>query len=379
MNFFLFCGACMGHAALWIFLLNRWYALPLPRITLSGFRALVALCLLGCPIWLWSVFGFDVSRAWHSGSALATYLVICWIIGLALVPGLTLFRWMQNRPRAVLSNHTRTVDVARELGYKPIGDGKYRHLARLPMNEVFQVDFAERTLKVPGLPTEWDGLTILHLSDFHLFGTPGREFYQKVMDECRAWDPDLVALTGDYVDSDGYRRWIVPLLGRLRWRIGAFAVLGNHDYWHEPSLIRRRLRRLNIEVLGNTWNQIEARGLPMVVIGHEGPWFRPGPDLIDCPSNVFRICLSHTPDNLGWARANNIRLMLSGHNHGGQIRFPLIGSVFVPSLYGRRYDCGAFDEPPTLLHVVRGLAGKHPLRFYCRPEVAKLVLRGVGK
>jgi predicted MPP superfamily phosphohydrolase len=195
------------------------------------------------------------------------------------------------------------------------------------------------------------------------------------MDECRAWDSDLVALTGDYVDSDYHRRWIVPLLGRLRWRIAAFAVLGNHDYWHEPSLIRRRLCRLKIHVLGNTWKQIEARGMPMVVIGHEGPWFRPGPSLDDCPPNVFRLCLSHTPDNLGWARANHIRLMLSGHNHGGQIRFPLIGSVFVPSLYGRRYDCGAFDEPPTLLHVTRGLAGKQPLRFNCRPEVAKLVLR----
>ena len=117
------------------------------------------------------------------------------------------------------------------------------------------------------------------------------------------------------------------------------------------------------------------RGLPLVVIGHEGPWFRPSPDLSHCPPDVFRMCLSHTPDNIGWARANNIRLMLSGHNHGGQIRLPLIGSIFVPSLYGRRYDCGAFDEPPTLLHVVRGLAGKQPLRFNCRPEVAKLVLR----
>jgi predicted MPP superfamily phosphohydrolase len=324
---------------------------------------------------LWSVFGFDVSKAWQSGSALAICLMICLIIGLGIVPGLTLFRLMKKRPRAVLSNHTRTIDVAKDLGYKPIGYGKYRQLARLPMNEVFKVDFAERALLVPELPAEWNGLTILHLSDLHLFGTPDRKFYERIMDECRTWDPDLVALTGDYVDSDYYRRWIVPLVGRLRWRIAAFAVLGNHDFWHEPSLIRRRFRRLDIQVLDNSWKQIEARGLPMVVIGHEGPWFRPGPNLADCPSNVFRICLSHTPDNLPWARANNIRLMLSGHNHGGQIRFPLIGSVFVPSLYGRRYDCGLFDEPPTLLHVSRGLAGKQPLRFNCRPEVAKLVLR----
>ena len=68
-------------------------------------------------------------------------------------------------------------------------------------------------------------------------------------------------------------------------------------------------------------------------------------------------------------------LMLSGHVHGGQIRLPVVGSVFVSSRYGRRYDCGAFDEPPTLLHVSRGPGGKQPVRYNCRPKVTKLILR----
>ena len=67
--------------------------------------------------------------------------------------------------------------------------------------------------------------------------------------------------------------------------------------------------------------------------------------------------------------------MLSGHVHGGQIRLPLIGSLLVPSRYGRRYDCGVFAEGPTLLHVTRGAGGNHPLRFGCRPEAVRLVLR----
>ena len=49
--------------------------------------------------------------------------------------------------------------------------------------------------------------------------------------------------------------------------------------------------------------------------------------------------------------------------------------MLVPSRYGRRYDCGVFAEGPTLLHVSRGLSGEHPLRYNCRPEVTKLVLR----
>jgi hypothetical protein len=267
------------------------------------------------------------------------------------------------------------VDVERHLGYRPKGDGHHSFLGHLPGNEIFQVEYVERTLHPVRLPAAWDGLTILHLSDLHFCGTPDRRFFQAVMDLCRDWQPDLVAVTGDVVDSTFHHRWIVPVLGRLRWRVAAFAILGNHDWFHDPNLVRRRLRRLRMDVLGNSWRLIEVRGEPLVVIGHEGPWFQPGPDLKGCPEGVFRLCLSHTPDNIRWARQNQVDLMLSGHNHGGQIRFPLIGSLFVPSRYGRRYDCGTFDEPPTLLHVSRGLGEEHPIRYNCRPEVTLLVLR----
>ncbi|HBI43714.1 MAG TPA: hypothetical protein DDY78_12815 [Planctomycetales bacterium] len=117
------------------------------------------------------------------------------------------------------------------------------------------------------------------------------------------------------------------------------------------------------------------RGEPLVVIGQESPWFPPAPDLSACPAGPFRLCLSHTPDNIRWAQRAGVDLMLSGHVHGGQIRLPVIGSILVPSRYGRRYDCGVFDEAPTLLHVSRGLGGDHPVRFLCRPEATRLILR----
>src|SRR5262249_6299628 len=154
------------------------------------------------------------------------------------------------------------------------------------------------------------------------------------------WEPDVVAVTGDVIDSDKHHRWMLPILGRLRWRLAAFAILGNHDRWFDPHLVRRRLRRLGMHVLLNNWQTFDLRREPMVVIGHEGPWEKPEPDLSQCPTGVFRLCLSHTPDNISWARRHRINLMLSGHNHGGQIRFPVIGSVLVPSCYSRKYDCG---------------------------------------
>jgi len=151
--------------------------------------------------------------------------------------------------------------------------------------------------------------------------------------------------------------------------------MGNHDLRHGDVPIRRRLNRLGIRVLGNAWQELEIRGEPLMVIGHEGPWFKPAPDLTGCLKGPFRLCLSHTPDNIRWARQQHIDLMLAGHVHGGQVRFPLIGSVLVPSLYSRRYDCGTFYEAPTVMHVSRGLSGDYPVRYLCRPEVTKLLLK----
>ncbi|MCI0456002.1 MAG: metallophosphoesterase [Gemmataceae bacterium] len=380
----LFAGACLGHTALLLYCLNGVYALPLPRKLQHGMRLLDGVLVWAGPVAVAVFYGGRLTEAftrtplsgWHA--LFAAYVGICWLVGLAIFPVVTFRRALRRPPAALLSNHTTTVDVAAQLGYKPVGSGKYRALARLPGNQVFQVDLPERTLCVPQLPAAWEGLTILHLSDLHLCGTPDRIYYQHVMDLCRAWEPDLVALTGDIVDSERHHRWIMPVLGRLRWRIAAFAILGNHDYWQDPPLIRRRLRRVGMRVLGNTWEQVDVRGEPLVVIGHEGPWFRPIPDLTGCPVDGFRLLLSHTPDNIRWAQRQRIDLMLAGHVHGGQIRLPLIGSMFVPSRYSRRYDCGTFHEPPTVLHVSRGLAGQYPLRYNCRPEVTKIILRGQG-
>jgi uncharacterized protein len=375
--------ACVGHTALVMCGMNLMFGLPWRRHVLSLVRKAQPLLVLPAPVLFWFGLGLDQGLDLKPlpGTvccpAMWVYTGLCWFIGGVIFPATTLKRLLQRRPAGLLCHHSEVIDIAARLGFKPAGDGKHRRLACLPGNQVFQVEFAERTLGLPRLPAAWEGLTILHLSDLHFCGTPDRQFYRQVLDRCRDWEPDLVAVTGDIVDSDKHHRWIVPLLSRLRWRIAAFAILGNHDYWRNPALVRRRLRKVRMAVLPNTWQQIEVRGEPLVVVGHEGPWFRPAPDLSQCPAGPFRLCLSHTPDNIRWAQKHGIDLMLSGHNHGGQIRLPVVGSIFVPSLFSRRYDCGTFDEPPTLLHVSRGLAGQHPLRFNCRPEVTRIILRGV--
>jgi predicted MPP superfamily phosphohydrolase len=373
-------GACVGHLVGQIYCANRWFGSALNHHIQTVMRLSHGL-LTVAGWWVFADFFRSTSLAGTSQTPETAWMQAIWAYGLfccalafgALPANLAARR--RRRSQALLHNHTQTIDVAAELGYKPAGHGKRRWMARLPGNNIFTVDFTEKAVYVPRLPAAWDGLTILQLTDLHFHGVPSREFFQYVMDVCRDCEPDLLAVTGDIVDSAWHYRWILPLLGRLRWRIAAFAILGNHDSWFDPERIRRRLARLNIDVLGNSWRLIQVRGEPMVVIGNEAPWIGPAPDLRTCPDGIFQLCLSHTPDNIPWARHHGIDLMLAGHNHGGQVRLPVVGPVFVPSRYGRRYDGGVYDEGPTVLHVCRGLAGRDPLRYNCHPEVAKIVLR----
>jgi predicted MPP superfamily phosphohydrolase len=371
-------AAFLGHTVLMVFTMNWLYGCPFPKRVTKVLRKVYAVLIaVGCAYLAWSLydFGWNWSRLLAEGEPFVrVYSRICWLAGLVLFPLATGYNRLIRNPAVLLSNHSKTVNVVKELGFKPVGLGKRRRLAQLPFNQCFEVEFSERTLQLPQIPESWEGLRILHLSDLHFCGTPDRSFYHQVVRHCGNWDADIVAVTGDFVDTDRHHRWIVPVLGRLRWRIAAFAILGNHDAWRAPALLRRRLRRIGMRVLGDSSETIDVRGEPMVVVGHEGPWFSP-PDMSQCPPEGFRLCLSHTPDNIIWAQKNRIGLVLAGHVHGGQICLPFFGSIFVPSRYSRRYDGGTFREGKTVMHVSRGLAGEVPLRYNCRPEVTLLVLQ----
>lgn len=380
MTILLFLLAWVGHGYLLMLTLNVTYAKPFHRKLLKAMRQVWGFLLVaGPPVFAWLV-DYDLLRLGRDalvGSYVvpAGYAWLCLFAGVVVLPVVTALRLLRRTPSIVLDERTETIDVAKELGGRPVGDGKYREVAAIALNDLFRVDFTTLTLAVPGLPKAWDGLTILHLSDLHFYGTPSREYYGFIIRRClKEPTPDLLVISGDIIDHQKYLDWIEPILSPLKWNVGAFAILGNHDWWQDFDGVRQRLTALGMQVISNRWDKIDIRGEPLIAIGHEGPWFRPPPDLANCPEG-FRLLVSHTPDNIGWAKRNNCRLMLSGHNHGGQIRVPILGSLFVPSLYSRKYDMGTFHEAPTVLHVNRGLSGKEAIRIRCRPQVTRLVLK----
>lgn len=375
---FFYVAAWVGHAYLWTGLLNNLYGRPLPKRFLKPWRLFTGLVILGYPlVWFGVIHLGSLNPRWATVWAWTLgleYLVVCGFTGAFWLPFVSLARGNPWEP-AVVAEKSETLDLWKQLGPAAIGDGKYRHIARLPFNDVFRVEFTDLTLAVPDLPAGWDGLRIDFLSDLHFCGTPSRAFFDAVMDKLTAGPPpDLVVLGGDFVDTDAHHAWLAPVLGRLTATEGKYAIVGNHDKHHQPDRVRAELVAAGYTVLGNGWQEATIRGERCVLIGHEGPWFRPAPDLKAAPDDCFRLCISHTPDNFYWGVENRIGLMLCGHVHGGQIRLPLIGSIFVPSVYGRRFDQGVFESEGMVMAVGRGLSGKEPLRFRCRPQVLRLTL-----
>ena len=117
----------------------------------------------------------------------------------------------------------------------------HHFLVRLPGNQSLHLDLTERAIEVPRLPPAWDGLSLVHLSDFHFNGRVGKPYFQEIVRLSNELQPDLVMLTGDLVDRPRCIDWIPDTLGRLTARYGVYCVLGNHDIRTDAERVGRAM------------------------------------------------------------------------------------------------------------------------------------------
>jgi len=227
-----------------------------------------------------------------------------------------------------------------------------------------------------------DGLRLVQLTDLHhsLF-TPLEEI-QRAVHLANRQRPDVVALTGDYVTlSREYIRPLAQALGKLRARLGVFAVLGNHDFQVDPEEVTRALRAQRIRVLRNSHCALRVRSSTLWVVGIDDLWWQADDleaALRSIPARDAKILLCHNPLGVQSASEQGVDLVLSGHTHGGQVRLPVVGSVYGRSKLGERFIEGWNRLNGTQIYVSRGI-GKVlvPLRLGCPPEISCLRLRRI--
>lgn len=374
----------LGHFSLAVWLFNRLHAKPWPRKyigLLEKVLLLSAATIVAAYAWRYATDPSAIAEypLTARDGVWQIYAWLCRALAVLVIPLWLVPKMRERTPAALVKRHAELLDMSTRLGFQPIGSRKAAIAAKIPGNEILRVSVERKTLAVPSLLDRLEGLTIAHLSDLHMTGKLTPEFYHEIVDRTNAFEPDLIAITGDIAETEACIDWIKPTLGRLRSRLGVYFVLGNHEQrLRDPGKLRRALVDAGCIDLGSRCEVVSFDDVSTLIAGNEMPWFGQRPDVAGClangPEPAFRLLLSHTPDEYAWARENRFDLMLAGHNHGGQIRLPLFGALITPSRFGCRYAGGLYDERPTLMHVSRGIAGLHSVRFNCPPELALLTL-----
>jgi predicted MPP superfamily phosphohydrolase len=253
------------------------------------------------------------------------------------------------------------------------------------------LEVVRKDITIRGLSTEFEGMTIAQLSDIHLDEFTEPFLLREAIDSINHARPDMVLLTGDYVSAQ-----VLPpkLTDDAAWQCGRmlgnlacpqrYAIFGNHDVWAGEQHVGDALTSHGITVLRNAYLPIERNGHRFWLAGLDDPCDgkpdpeRTIPDGIRNIENEPVILMCHAPDYVDQLRTHPAghatSLVLSGHTHGGQIRLPLIGPLWLPP-GGRKYVDGLFQLGTTQLYVSRGIGSVGaPFRFNCRPEITIFTL-----
>jgi len=238
-------------------------------------------------------------------------------------------------------------------------------------------------LTLPQWPAALDGLRVGILTDIHA-GMPhaGLDAVERAAEALAAERPALVCLLGDFIDrravfarpvnTEALISRLAPLTAARR---GAFAVLGNHDWYAGARQIYDALIEAGVTVLEDSAAPV-GDGLWVAGVGdYRVRGARVDRALMPVPEDAPVILLSHDPDVFP-AVPERVSLTLAGHTHGGQVAIPLVRRPFVPSRHGERYVRGHVVEDGRHLHVSSGIGTSGlPVRLLRAPEVVSLTLR----
>lgn len=254
-------------------------------------------------------------------------------------------------------------------------------------NQAVQV--TDLPLALERLPEGFEGFRIAHLSDLH--NTEFGEDNEKLLRLLRETEPDIIAITGDIVDSR--RTDFAVALAFLEEAVKiapCYYVTGNHEgRLSNYRELKNSMEALGVAVLENKGAMLTAGGDTLTLMGIDDPNLANdglyGEKEVVTAARIqglqteetgFSILLSHRPDLFDVYVRSGVDLVLSGHVHGGQFRLPFVGGLYAPSQgFFPEYDAGVFQRENTTMVVSRGLGNSaFPLRFNNRPEIILISL-----
>ena len=243
------------------------------------------------------------------------------------------------------------------------------------------------------IPTPFTGFRMVQVSDLH-HRSFGKD-HQTLLGTIQKAKPDIIVLTGDFVDSRHTDLAMALAFSKQSVQIApTYYVTGNHEARiTEWQTFAAKLKILGVKILENETVHLERDDAVITLAGVHDPMFQedalPGASQVGTQAemaetisdlhlspNTYTVLLSHRPELFDVYVANNVDLVLTGHAHGGQIRLPFIGGLVAPGqgLFPK-YDAGLFEKYDTKMIVSRGLGNSiFPVRINNRPHLVVITL-----
>lgn len=225
-------------------------------------------------------------------------------------------------------------------------------------------------------PSEFDGLRIGHISDFHLGDLMPMGRALAAVETLKNEEPDLVACTGDVVDLNASgAEPLFEAMANIQAPLGTMLVLGNHDELDCAKTLGAMALNAGVSLLRDARCTINHNGSKLHVAGID--WAK---SQKKCSSKVTRVCrqethllLSHNPKAFRAAAKLRVPLTLSGHTHGGQLAMRDKPSANLAVAH--KHSRGLYDIEQSRLFVTVGVGAWFPLRINCPAEVVVLTIR----
>ena len=246
------------------------------------------------------------------------------------------------------------------------------------------------TISSDRLPEAFDGYRIAHVSDLH--NTEMGKDNEKLLDMLQEADPDIIAITGDIIDSRNTDIDVALQFTKDAMEIApCYYVTGNHEARvSEYDELKEGMIELGVAVLEDVHINLEQSGETISLLGVNDPSFQTDYLFGDSETvmqsklheitneeDTYTILLSHRPELFEVYTESKVDLVLSGHAHGGQFRLPFVGGLVAPNqgLFPK-YDAGLYTEENTNMIVSKGIGNSIlPFRFNNRPEVILIELQ----